>query len=48
VNTVPVSVIIPAFNAERWLERAVRSAVLGEFTPPGEVPIVDDASMVES
>lgn len=44
MSTVPVSVIIPAFNAERWLERAVTSTVSGDFAVPGEVLIVNDAS----
>jgi glycosyltransferase involved in cell wall biosynthesis len=39
----PVSVIIPAFNAERWLERAVRSC-LTQSLRPAEILIVDDAS----
>lgn len=44
MTTVPVSVIIPAFNAEQWLERAVTSLFVGDFSPPSEVLIVDDAS----
>jgi glycosyltransferase involved in cell wall biosynthesis len=48
MTTVPVSVIIPAFNAERWVERAVASLFAGEFLPPSEVLIVDDASTDET
>jgi hypothetical protein len=44
VTTVPVSVIIPAFNVERWLERAVTSLFSGEFLKPSEVLVVNDAS----
>ncbi len=38
-----VSVVIPAWNAARWLERAVRSA-LDQAGPSVEVIVVDDAS----
>ncbi len=38
-----VSVIIPAFNGERYLEEALRSAV-DQSLPPGEVIVVDDGS----
>jgi len=48
MTTVPVSVIIPAFNAERWLERAVMSVFSGDYSPPSEVLIVDDASTDET
>ena len=44
MTTVPVSVIIPAYNAERWLERAVTSVFSPDHSPPSEVLIVDDAS----
>jgi hypothetical protein len=44
VTTVPVSVIIPAFNVERLLERAVTSLYSGDFSPPSEVLVVNDAS----
>jgi glycosyltransferase involved in cell wall biosynthesis len=48
MTTVPVSVIIPAYNAERWLERAVTSVLSGEFSTPDEVLIIDDASTDET
>jgi hypothetical protein len=48
MTTVPVSVIIPAFNAERWLERAVTSVFSGDYSSPSEVLIVDDASTDET
>jgi glycosyltransferase involved in cell wall biosynthesis len=38
-----VSVIIPAFNGERYLEEALRSAV-DQSLPPSEVIVVDDGS----
>lgn len=38
-----ISVIIPAYNAEQWLGRAVLSC-LTQTLPPSEVIIVDDAS----
>jgi succinoglycan biosynthesis protein ExoO len=38
-----VSVVIPAYNAEETLERAIRT-VLDQTTPPYEVIVVDDAS----
>jgi len=38
-----VSVIVPVFNGERYLEDALRSA-LGQSLPPSEVIVVDDGS----
>ncbi|HEY1238375.1 MAG TPA: glycosyltransferase family A protein [Solirubrobacterales bacterium] len=38
-----VSVILPAFNGERYLEKTLRSAV-GQSLPPLEVIVVDDGS----
>lgn len=38
-----VALVIPAFNAERFLRRAVESA-LGQSCPPGEIIVVDDGS----
>ena len=38
-----VSVVVPAYNAERWLAKAVASA-LGQTYPAVEVVIVDDGS----
>lgn len=43
-DEVPVSVIVPSYNAERWLERAVRSLFVPGWATPGEVIVVDDAS----
>lgn len=42
-GVLPVSVIIPAFNAALTLERALLS-VVNQSVPPAEVIIVDDAS----
>lgn len=39
-----VTVLIAAYNAEAFLERAVNSA-LRQTSPPGEIIIVDDASL---
>ena len=41
--TPQISVIIPAYNAEKWLVRAVASC-LAQTQPPLEVILVDDAS----
>src|SRR5882724_5359568 len=38
-----VSILIPAYNAERWIAEAVRSA-LGQTWPRTELVIVDDGS----
>lgn len=38
-----ISVIIPTFNGERYLEEALQSAV-GQSLPPSEVIVVDDGS----
>ncbi len=38
-----VSVVVPAFQAERWLAEAVESA-LGQTRPPAEILVVDDGS----
>lgn len=39
----PVSVIIPAYNAERTLARAIESALM-QTLPPQEILVVDDGS----
>jgi glycosyltransferase involved in cell wall biosynthesis len=41
--TLPVSVIIPAYNAEAVLGRALET-VLGQSAPPAQVIVVDDGS----
>jgi glycosyltransferase involved in cell wall biosynthesis len=42
-DTVPVSVLIPAYNRERMLRRALES-VLAQRPAPAEIIVVDDAS----
>jgi glycosyltransferase involved in cell wall biosynthesis len=41
--TVPVSVIVPTFNRQSLLERALRS-VFAQTSPPQEVIVIDDGS----
>jgi succinoglycan biosynthesis protein ExoO len=43
IDAPSVSVVVPAFNAEPFIARAVRSA-LSQTLPPSEVIVVDDAS----
>ncbi len=43
VSSPRVSVLIPAYNAERYIEHAIESA-LGQTAPDLEVTVVDDAS----
>ena len=43
VQHLPVAVVIPAYNAERFLDEAVGSA-LAQTAPPSEVIVVDDGS----
>ncbi len=43
MNEISVSVIIPAYNASKTIERTVRS-VTRQTIPPSEIIIVDDAS----
>jgi glycosyltransferase involved in cell wall biosynthesis len=42
-ETVPVTVVIPAYNRERMLSRALES-VLAQRPTPAEIVVVDDAS----
>ena len=42
-ETTPISVVVPAHDAERHLERALDSA-FAQARPPAEVIVVDDAS----
>ena len=41
-NSPTVSILIPCFNSERWISRAIESAL--EQTVPTEVIVVDDGS----
>ena len=43
VEPLPISVVIPAYNREQMLRRAL-SSVLAQRRPPAEVIVVDDAS----
>ncbi|MGH7979795.1 MAG: glycosyltransferase family 2 protein, partial [Limisphaerales bacterium] len=43
-GTIPlVSIIIPCFNAEKWIETAIQSA-LDQTWPNKEVIVIDDGS----
>lgn len=41
--SVPVTVVVPVYNGERFVAEAIES-VLGQRTPPTQVVIVDDGS----
>ncbi len=43
MKTPKVSILIPAFNAEKWIENTIRSAVAQTWEPK-EIIIVDDGS----
>jgi glycosyltransferase involved in cell wall biosynthesis len=43
-NTLPITVVLPAFNRARLLERALRSVYAQEPRKPAQVIVVDDAS----
>jgi glycosyltransferase involved in cell wall biosynthesis len=43
-TTLPVSVVIPAYNRPSLVLRAVRSALAEGPRPPAEVIVVDDCS----
>src|SRR4029079_11385210 len=43
-NTLPITVVLPAFNRARLLERALRNVYAQEPRKPAQVIVVDDAS----
>lgn len=42
-SSLPVSVIVPVFNGERYLAEAIES-ILGQSQPPLEIILIDDGS----
>jgi len=42
-NTLSISVVIPAYNAEAFLSRAIES-VLAQTFPPSEIIVVDETT----
>ena len=47
-ETLSISIIVPVFNAEKYLKRCVESILNQNFNKPFEIILIDDASTDDS
>ena len=47
-ETLSISIIVPVFNAEKYLKRCVESLLNQNFNKPFEIILIDDASTDDS
>ena len=47
-EALSISIIVPVFNAEKYLKRCVESLLNQSFNKPFEIILIDDASTDDS